>query len=67
MEGGLTNSYEKCITDIELLQMLAELCVAPPADEDALGFEAIAEVAPGGHFFAAGTPWRAIARRSTSR
>jgi len=53
MEGGLTNSYEKCIIDIEVLQMLAELCAAPPADAAALGFEAIAEVAPGGHFFAA--------------
>jgi trimethylamine---corrinoid protein Co-methyltransferase len=53
MEGGITNSYEKCITDIEVLQMLAELCTAPPADEDSLGFGAIAEVAPGGHFFAA--------------
>lgn len=53
MEGGLTNSYEKCITDIEVLQMLAELCVAPPADEDALGLAAVADVPPGGHFFAA--------------
>jgi trimethylamine--corrinoid protein Co-methyltransferase len=53
MEGGLTHSYEKLITDIEVLQMLAELCTAPPADEDALGFAAIAEVQPGGHFFSA--------------
>ncbi|MDE2447978.1 MAG: trimethylamine methyltransferase family protein [Gammaproteobacteria bacterium] len=53
MEGGLTNSYEKCMTDVELLQMLAELCTAPEADDDALGYAAIAEVAPGGHFFAA--------------
>lgn len=53
MEGGLTHSYEKLITDIEVLQMLAELCVAPPTDPDSLGFEAIAEVSPGGHFFAA--------------
>ena len=53
MEGGLTNSYEKVVTDVEMLQMLAELCVPPEADEDALGYGAIAEVAPGGHFFAA--------------
>lgn len=53
MEGGLTHSYEKLITDIEVLQMLAELCVAPPSDEDSLGFSAIAEVQPGGHFFSA--------------
>ena len=53
MEGGLTHSYEKCVMDVEVLQMLAELCVAPPADEDTLGFDAIAEVQPGGHFFSA--------------
>ena len=53
MEGGLTHSYEKLITDIEVLQMLAELCAPPPADEDAIGFQAIAEVQPGGHFFSA--------------
>ncbi len=53
LEGGITNSYEKCITDIEVLQMLAELCTAPAADEDALGVAAIAEVPPGGHFFSA--------------
>ncbi|HEV2441375.1 MAG TPA: trimethylamine methyltransferase family protein [Steroidobacteraceae bacterium] len=53
MEGGLTNSYEKCMVDVELLQMLAELCTPPEADEDALGYAAIAEVSPGGHFFAA--------------
>ena len=53
MEGGLTNSYEKCMVDVELLQMLAELCTPPEADEGALGYAAIAEVSPGGHFFAA--------------
>jgi len=53
MEGGLTHSYEKCVTDVEMLQMLAELCVPPEADADALGYAAIASVPPGGHFFAA--------------
>ena len=53
MEGGLTHSYEKCVVDVEMLQMLAELCVAPPDDEDSMGMAAIAEVQPGGHFFAA--------------
>ncbi|MFZ5791458.1 MAG: trimethylamine methyltransferase family protein [Pseudomonadota bacterium] len=53
LEGGLSVSYEKLITDLEALQTVAELCVAPPGDADAIGFEAIAEVAPGGHFFAA--------------
>ncbi|TGV93947.1 trimethylamine methyltransferase family protein, partial [Mesorhizobium sp. M2E.F.Ca.ET.154.01.1.1] len=39
--------------DIEALQTVAELCAKTPGDEDAIGFEAIAEVQPGGHFFSA--------------
>lgn len=53
MEGGLSVSYEKLITDIEALQTLAELFQATPGDADAIGYDAIAEVQPGGHFFAA--------------
>jgi trimethylamine--corrinoid protein Co-methyltransferase len=53
LEGGLTFSYEKMITDLEVLQSIAELCSAVPADDGAIGFDAIAEVEPGGHFFAA--------------
>jgi trimethylamine--corrinoid protein Co-methyltransferase len=53
LEGGLTFGYEKFILDIEALQTLAELCRPAEADTDALAFEAIAEVPPGGHFFAA--------------
>lgn len=53
LEGGLSVSYEKLITDIEMLQVLAELCSDTPGDTDAIGFEAIAEVQPGGHFFSA--------------
>jgi trimethylamine--corrinoid protein Co-methyltransferase len=52
LEGGLVFSFEKMITDLEVLQSVAELCVATPADADAIGFDAIAEVSPGGHFFA---------------
>ncbi|MBE2276484.1 MAG: trimethylamine methyltransferase family protein [Rhodobacteraceae bacterium] len=51
LEGGLTLGYEKFILDIEALQTLAELCHPAPADTAALGFDAIAEVPPGGHFF----------------
>ncbi|RWP51701.1 trimethylamine methyltransferase family protein [Mesorhizobium sp.] len=54
LEGGLSVSFEKLITDVEALQTVAELCAATPGDEDAIGFEAIAEVQPGGHFFSAG-------------
>ena len=53
LEGGLSFGYEKFITDIEAVQTLAELCRRTPADADDIGFDAIAEVAPGGHFFAA--------------
>ncbi|MEL6643255.1 MAG: trimethylamine methyltransferase family protein [Pseudomonadota bacterium] len=53
LEGGLTVGYEKFITDIEMLQTFAELCAETPADADAIGFEALAEVQPGGHFFGA--------------
>src|SRR3989338_713234 len=52
LEGGLTFGYEKFILDIESLQTIAELCRPAPADMAALAFDAIAEVQPGGHFFA---------------
>lgn len=51
LEGGLSLSYEKLITDLEALQTFAELCTAPAADDDAIGYHAIADVQPGGPFF----------------
>ena len=51
LEGGLTASYEKLIIDAEILQMLAEVLQPVPVDEASLGFDAIADVGPGGHFF----------------
>ena len=51
LEGGLTVSYEKFITDIEVLQMVAELCTETPAQEAEIALEALREVDPGGHFF----------------
>ncbi|TIL29438.1 trimethylamine methyltransferase family protein [Mesorhizobium sp.] len=53
LEGGLSLSYEKLITDVEVLQMMAELFTETPGDAAAIAFEAIEEVQPGGHFFAA--------------
>ncbi|MCV2867514.1 trimethylamine methyltransferase family protein [Defluviimonas sp. WL0002] len=53
LEGGLTFGYEKFILDVEALQTIAELCERPDSDAAAMAFDAIAEVAPGGHFFAA--------------
>ncbi|MEM7319587.1 MAG: trimethylamine methyltransferase family protein [Pseudomonadota bacterium] len=54
LEGGLSVSYEKLITDAEVLNMVAELCAGRTASDDEIGFEnAMAHVAPSGHFFAA--------------
>ncbi len=53
LEGGLTVSYEKLVTDAEVLNMVAELCAGAQAGPDEIGFEtAISEVDPSGHFFA---------------
>jgi len=52
LEGGLSFGYEKFVNDIEGLQILAELCRPPEEDEASLGWEALADVDPGGHFFA---------------
>ncbi|MEM6758773.1 MAG: trimethylamine methyltransferase family protein [Pseudomonadota bacterium] len=53
LEGGLTVSYEKLITDVEVLQMLAELCTSASEHTDEIALDAIEEVSPGSHFFAA--------------
>lgn len=53
LEGGLTFGYEKFINDVESLQTLAEMFTPTSATEPELALEAIAEVQPGGHFFAA--------------
>ncbi|MEO1238600.1 MAG: trimethylamine methyltransferase family protein [Pseudomonadota bacterium] len=54
LEGGLTISYEKLVTDVEVLQIVAELCAGARAGADEIGMDALAEVQPSGHFFAAG-------------
>ena len=54
LEGGLTVSYEKLITDVEVLNMVGELCAGASASDDEIGFEtALSEVEPQGHFFSA--------------
>ena len=53
LEGGLTFGYEKMITDLEMLQTIAELCSETPVNDSEMAFDAITEVQPGGHFFAA--------------
>jgi trimethylamine--corrinoid protein Co-methyltransferase len=51
LEGGLTASFEKVVLDAEMLQMIAAFLEPVQVDEDTLGFEAIRDVGPGGHFF----------------
>ncbi|MFK7746421.1 MAG: trimethylamine methyltransferase family protein [Roseobacter sp.] len=54
LEGGLSVSYEKIVTDVEVLNMIAELCAGAQAGTDEIGFEnALSHVGPSGHFFAA--------------
>lgn len=54
LEGGLSVSYEKLVTDAEVLNMIAELCAGADAGADEIGFDsALAAVEPQGHFFAA--------------
>lgn len=54
LEGGLSVSYEKIVTDVEVLNMVAELCAGAKAGSDEIGFaNALSQVAPTGHFFAA--------------
>lgn len=53
LEGGLTASYEKLILDVEILQNMMEILRPIDFSEDELGFDAIASVQTGGHFFGA--------------
>lgn len=54
LEGGLTASFEKLVLDVEMLQQMIEFLKPIQVNEAELGFEAIKEVATGGHFFASG-------------
>ncbi len=54
LEGGLTVSYEKLVTDCEVLQMVAEMCARTDDSDDAIALGALREVPPSGHFFGAG-------------
>lgn len=50
LEGGLVASIEKFIMDADQLGILHSLASGVDLSEDALAFEAIKEVGPGGHF-----------------
>jgi trimethylamine--corrinoid protein Co-methyltransferase len=53
MEGGLVASFEKLVLDAEMLQTMSEFLQPIIVNDDTLALDAIAEVAPGGHFFGA--------------
>jgi trimethylamine--corrinoid protein Co-methyltransferase len=53
LEGGLTASFEKLVLDAEILQLMSEVLAPIPVDDAELAVGALAEVGPGGHFFAA--------------
>ena len=53
LEGGLTASFEKAVIDAEMLQIMAEYLQPLEVSRDTLALDAIAEVAPGGHYFGA--------------
>lgn len=52
LEGGLCSSFDKFVLDVEMLQMMVSLLEPIRIDEGTLAFDEIAEVGPGGHFFA---------------
>ena len=53
LEGGLVASFEKLILDAEQLQMMAEFLQPITTTREDFALDALAEVGPGGHFFAA--------------
>ena len=53
LEGGLTASFEKFIIDAEIMQHMAEFLRPVEINPDELALDAIREVEPGGHYFAA--------------
>ena len=67
LEGGLTASYEKLIVDAEILQMISEVLQPMIVDEAILGFDAMVDVGPGGHFFGTAHTLERFETRSTNR
>ena len=52
LEGGLSSSFEKVIIDAEMIEtMRAWLATPLDLSDDALAFDAIKDVPPGGHYF----------------
>ena len=53
LEGGLVASLEKVIIDAEMLETMRAWLAPTDVSDEALAFEAIKSVPPGGHFFGA--------------
>jgi len=53
LEGGLVASYEKVIVDAEMIETMKAWMTPLDVSDEALAFDAIAEVPPGGHYFGA--------------
>ncbi len=53
LEGGLVASFEKVIVDAEMIETMRAWLGPMDLSDDALAFDAIKEVPPGGHFFGA--------------
>ncbi len=51
LEGGLVASFEKVVTDCEMLQHMTQVLQPIEINRDEIGLSAIDEVGPGGHFF----------------
>lgn len=51
MEGGLVASYEKVMLDGDMIDAFAKMLTPIDFSPDELGFDAIGDIAPGGHFF----------------
>ena len=53
LEGGLVASFEKTIVDAEILHSMRAWLSPLDVSDEALAFDALKEVPPGGHFFGA--------------
>ena len=51
LEGGLVASFEKVVTDCEMLQHMSYLMKPITINLEEIGIDAIKQVGPGGHFF----------------
>ena len=53
LEGGLVASFEKVVIDAEMIDTMRAWMTPLDVSDEALAFDAIAEVPPGGHYFGA--------------